>query len=375
MRILFSTDQIYLHGGIEKVMAVKANYFADVLGYDVHILTTEQKNNPPCYVLSDKINRIDIGVNYERHKSYFHPVNFLKIPFHFRQWKKTIKDIQPDVIISCNYAFDFYWLPFFFDGISKLKEFHSSRFYEEQQRNKTLFFGKIKYLINDFIESKFDKILVLNPDEKKYFRSSNVEIMPNPISIDPDLEARLLSKRVIAAGRIAPIKGFDTLIEVWEDVANLCPDWQLDIYGQGEKSYIDYLQDLIEKKHLEAKITIKGGSSQLQKELLNSSLYIMSSHSECYPMVLLESLSVGLPVVSFDCPTGPRNIVSNGRDGFLVEDQNKKALAEKTVFLLTNEAVRKDMGNYAKKNSSRFSSEEVMKSWVSLLKQCINKKS
>ncbi len=121
MKILFTTDQIYLHGGIEKVMATKANYFADVLDYEVYILTTEQNNNKPCYDLSNKIKLIDIGVNYYRSKSYFSPVNLKKIVTHFSNWNSAIKDINPDAIIVCNIAFDYYWTPFFIKKLKKLK--------------------------------------------------------------------------------------------------------------------------------------------------------------------------------------------------------------------------------------------------------------
>ena len=139
MTILFSTDQVYLHGGIEKTMAVKANYFADVLGYDVVILTTEQKGKLPQYALSSKVRLIDIGINYHRKKSYFHPANIAKIPKHFFGSRKAIAAVKPDVIISCNYAFDFYWLPFIFKKIPKLKEYHSSRFFEDRARRKSSF--------------------------------------------------------------------------------------------------------------------------------------------------------------------------------------------------------------------------------------------
>jgi hypothetical protein len=95
MKILFSTDQVYLHGGIEKVMAEKANYFADVLGYEVYILTTEQKGKAACYPLSDKIIKTDIAINYQRAKSYFHPANLVKMPGHFFRPEKRSARSSP----------------------------------------------------------------------------------------------------------------------------------------------------------------------------------------------------------------------------------------------------------------------------------------
>ena len=142
MKVMFSSDHTYLHGGIEKVMAGKANYFADILGYEVYILTTQQTNNQPCYALSNKIKLIDLDVRYKRDKSYFHPINLIKIPGHYARLKKVLKEIRPDVFIVCNFAFDFYWLPFIEKRIFKIKEFHSSRYFEHVNRLKSTTLSK-----------------------------------------------------------------------------------------------------------------------------------------------------------------------------------------------------------------------------------------
>jgi glycosyltransferase involved in cell wall biosynthesis len=365
MKVFFSTDQIYLHGGIEKVMADKANYFSDVMGYEVFILTAEQKGNPACYPLSKNIRHIDIGINYHREKSYFHPANLAKIPKHFFSSRKTIKNINPDVVISCNYAFDFYWLPFISKAIPKLKEYHSSRYFEHKARLKSGFLKRLKFHINDFIESKFTRLILLNPDEKAFYGSDNLEVIPNPIAMS-EKQARLDKKRVIAAGRIAAVKGFDTLIHAWKLVSEKMPGWQLHIFGQGEKDYIASLQKLIDNFSLQDQIQICSAVPDLQKEMLESSIYAMTSHTECYPMVLLEAASVGLPVVAFDCPTGPRHIVKEGVSGFLVNDQDQKAFAEKMISLAQDEVLLKKMGGQSKEAALQFSDAVVMQQWVSL---------
>lgn len=368
MRILFTTDQIHLHGGIEKVMSEKANWFADVCGYDVFILTTEQKKLPPCYTLSTKIILKDIGVNYHRTKSYFHPKNLLKIRQHYGAWNKIIKEINPDVLISCNYAFDFYWIPFCFKALPKIKEFHSSRFFEAQIRGAAPFYKKIKYVINDFIEQRFSKIVLLNPDECSFFSAVNLEVIPNPIS-KSNQKAPLQNKKAIAAGRIAPVKGFENAIKAWELVVKESADWELHIYGQGEATYIQSLQAMIDSLQLENRVFIKPATADLIATMLDYSIYVMSSHTECFPMVLLESLSVGLPIVSFDCPTGPRNIIANNEDGFLVENQNSVALAEKIVLLIQNDALRKEFGDNARVDALRFQPEKVMPLWGNLFNE------
>lgn len=366
MKIVFTTDQIYLHGGIEKVMAEKANYFADVLGYQVTILTTEQKGNKPCYHLSKKIVLLDINVNYVRNKSYFHPINFFKIPYHFNNWKKTLQQIKPDVIIACNYAFDFYWAPFFLKSILKLKEFHSSRSTEVGIRKTGTFFQKFNFKLNDFIESNYSQLIILNQVEANYFKSDNLTIIPNPVTINPNTIAKLQNKKAIAAGRIATVKGFEKAIIAWKTVVATNPDWVLDIYGQGEPSYILKLENLIIENQLQQNVFIKKAVPNLDEVMLDYSIYIMTSLTECFPMILLEALASGLPIVSFNCPHGPSNIVTNNEDGFVVEDQNIAQLATQVLILINHPEVRIAMGKNAKINSYNFSTAVIMKKWNNL---------
>lgn len=367
MRILFTTDQIYLHGGIEKVMAEKANWFAENSGHEVFILTTEQKGLPPCYPLSSKINVIDIGVNYLRYKSYFHYQNIIKIPKHFRRWKKTIRKINPDVLISCNYAFDFYWIPFCMKSIPKLKEYHSSRYFEHQAKSTYGLKKKWLSMFNEYIESKFTKLILLNSDEVPFYKSKNTVVISNPIQRKTEKSAVLDNKKAIAAGRIVAIKGFDVMISVWENVVKKCADWELHIYGQGEEFYIYQLNTQIKKAQLENNVFIHPATDRLDLAMLDSSLYLMTSKTECYPMVLIEALTLGLPVLTFDCPTGPRHIVKNGVTGLLTPDQDIDAMAIKVIELIQNESFRKQLGRNAYREAIWFQQEHVMKSWEELL--------
>lgn len=367
MKIVFSTDQIYLHGGIEKVMAEKANYFADVCGYEVVILTCEQKQKSPCYFLSSKIQLVDLAVNYHREISYFSLSNLFKLPVHFYRLKRVLHQLKPDVVIACNFGFDTYGIPFMYRKAKKIKEFHSSRYYEAIQRKKRSSFLKtIKYRFNDWIESQYHHLIVLNPDEISYYKSDNVVVIPNPVSI-PKETTILTSKKVIAAGRIAPVKGFDKLIQAWKFVHAVVPEWELHFYGEDYFGTQKLLESLIKEHHLEKVIYFKGSSSNMVQTFLDYSLYVMSSETECFPMVLLEALSVGLPIVSFDCPNGPRNIITNKEDGILVENQNVEELTEEILFLIENENLRMAFGAQAKANSFKFSTSVVMQQWTNLL--------
>lgn len=367
MKIVFSTDQIHLHGGIEKVLAEKANYFADVCGHDIIILTSEQKRKNPCYPLSSKIQLIDLEINYNRNKSYFSLNNLLKLPLHFYKLYQFLNQIQPDVVIVSNFGFETYFSPFLYRKAKKIKEFHSSRYFETVQRKQNnSFFKELRYRLNDWIESQYDHLIVLNQDEVSYYKSDNVVVIPNPVSI-PKETASLTNKKVIAAGRIAPVKGFDKLIKAWEKVHVVAPEWELHFYGEDYLGTQKQLETLIKKHNLETVIFFKGSTSNMVQIFTDYSLYLMSSETECFPMVLLESLSVGLPIVSFDCPNGPRNIVTDKKDGLLVKDQDVGDLTEKILFLIQNESKRVAFGVHAKANSFRFSTSVVMQCWTNLL--------
>lgn len=366
MKILFNTDQIHLHGGIEKVMATKANYFASLPSVEVSIVTTEQKGLAPCYPLDERIRLVDLGVDYDRTQSYFSGGNLRKAVRHFRSQKKLFRDLSPDVIISPNFNFDHYWLPFVKGQAKLLKERHSSRYREEEQRKTASLMSRIRFRISDWIESRYDHIIVLNADEEKYVKTGNAVVIPNPVALQ-SITAELKNKKVIAAGRISPVKNFGDLIRAWAIVHRTCPEWQLHIFGE------DYLDTKREHQHLvtslklEQSILFPGTVDRMSEKMSEYSIYAMTSETECFPMVLLEALSVGVPVVSYDCPNGPRNIVTHGNDGLISAHHDVEMLAGNLLRLMTEEKLREEMGRAAKQNVLRFGTSKVMQKWQKLL--------
>ncbi len=363
MKVVFSIDHLYLHGGAEKVLVERANYFSDILNYEVFIVTTEQKNKPSCYRLSDKITMIDLAVNYERAKSYLSFQNLKKIPFHFIAQIKLFYRIKPDVVLVFNYAFDFYWIPFIHKSSKKIKEYHSSQFGRNTRVNSLK--NKFGNWLRDFTERNYDAIVVLNPDEKKYFKVGSVFVIPNPVQPTKN-KAELVSNKVIAAGRIAPVKGFDRLIEAWSLIANKYPEWSLDIYGEDYLNTKEQLQNQIDSLGLSNTVKFKGTVNNITRKMCDYSIYAMTSHTECFPMVLLESLSVGLPIIAFDVPSGPRNIVTKDVDGFLVENNNITEFANAIEVLIKNKSIRTRMGEQAKGSSASFYVANVMLKWERL---------
>lgn len=366
MKIIFNTDQIHLHGGIEKVMATKANYFAALPEVEVYVVTTEQKNLSPRYALNSRIKLLDLGVDYDRTKSYFSIQNLKKAKLHYKKQNALFKSLKPDVIISPNFNFDHYWLPFIKGNAKLIKERHSSRYQEEEQRQSASFLKRLKYKLSDWVERQYNHIVVLNVDEAHYVKTGNAAVIPNPVELS-SLSADIHAKKVVAAGRISPVKNFGDLVKAWQLVKEEFPDWQLHIYGEDYLGTKAILEAEVMQKKMENNIHFKGSVSNMLEVMTEYSIYAMSSKTECFPMVLLEAMSVGLPMISYDCPNGPRNIIDNGEDGYLVSHNNVENLATALKHLMRNTNERARLQTNAKKNVERFTTEMVMKQWEELL--------
>ena len=362
LKILYVTNQFYLHGGIEKMLSQKINYFIEEYGYEVILCTSEHYKNEYVYPLNNKTKHIDLEINYSRTKSYFHPKNLLKVVRHFRKLKQTLKIEQPDIVISVNFTPEQYFLPFIEKHIPKIKEFHSSGV--TIKKSKSLL-GRFKGSLFDIFE-RYDSLIVLNKDEVKYYPFKNVQVIPNFIEVEKGLEIENRNKTIIAAGRIAPVKQFDHLIQAWGLIANQFPDWDVKIFGDGDDELSKKLHEQLLQNNI-PRIKLMGATTQLTLEMQKASIYAMTSITECFPMVLLEAQNAGLPIVSYNCPNGPRNIINNNEDGVLVQNQSIDDFANALSNLINEKNVRLKMGIKAKNNSLNFAPSLIMEMWNKLM--------
>lgn len=365
MKILYLTDQTYLHGGIEKVLSQKANYLADVLGDEIIIATYNQKGRNPVYAFSEKIQMFDLNINYEIGKSYYHPTNLKKIPAHRNALRTILRKLKPHVVIICSFGPDFYFLPSLEKHIPKIKEFHGSRYFYEEQKQSLK--NKLLHQVHKITERKYDQIVVLNASEVKFYNNSKISVIPNPAVVSGG-RSDISSKKIMAAGRISPVKNFGDLIKVFSRINKEFPEWEVHFFGEDYIGTQQKLEEEITEYGLQDQIKFKGVSPDLKQEMQNYSIYAMTSETECFPMVLLESLSVGLPVISYDCPTGPEHILTNEEDSFLVPYKNLDIFTEKLKLLMTDPELRKEMGTKGINNVQRFSIDKVMQQWKELFK-------
>src|SRR4051794_39217489 len=217
---------------------------------------------------------------------------------------------------------------------------------------------------------KLDVVSTLTEGDAEAYRAhlgagTRVECMPNGV---PDLGGRraaLDRKVVVAAGRMGSQKGFDRLLPVWAQIAPEHPDWELRIWGGGKG--IGKLRRQAEELGIAGSAHVMGFTNRLHEEFANSSLYVMSSRKEGFPMVLLEAMGVGLPVVSYDCPTGPRDIIREGVDGHVVPDGDGEALAAALAGLMDDAERRKAFGAAAVEGAARYDIAAIAGRWEALL--------
>lgn len=188
--------------------------------------------------------------------------------------------------------------------------------------------------------------------------------LPWPVEAPTSEPARRDNKVVVAAGRLTKEKGFRRLISAWEPIARTHPDWQLHIYGGGAEHTA--LAMLIDEAGLSEHVVLKGYTSEFRAVLSESSIYAMSSFSEGFPMVLIEAMSTGLPLVSFDCPRGPGEIIEDGRNGRLVPDGDVAGFTEALDDLISDGELRRRLGDQALEDAKKYEIDTIVAEWEAL---------
>lgn len=216
---------------------------------------------------------------------------------------------------------------------------------------------------------KVDKLVVLTKADYNYYikfiKEDKLRIIPNSLSFINNEKNLLINKNMIAVGRLTKQKGFDLLLESIKIVKEEVKDWIIEIYGEGEEE--EELLKKIKKYEIENIVKIKKPVKNIQQKYLESSIYLLSSRWEGLPMVLIEALECGLPIISFDCPTGPSEIIENDKNGFLILPQDINNFAEQIVKLVKNPDLRNKMGIESKKIAKNYSKENIRQKWEEVL--------
>ena len=373
MKIFYLYTALTTRGGADRVITSKANYLSEH-GYDIFIITDSQNNRPAAFQLSPKVHFIDLNINFGKeygHNIFIRSFVFLKLMNLFKKrLKKIIIQEKPDIIIS-TLGRDFNFVSSLTDGSIKIAEAHTTkkflRNFHLLERKNVVYKYLVKYLRikQEKGARKLDALVLLTKnDEESWKGIANTYVINNATPFYPQESSTCENKKAIIVGRYNDAKGYNYLIDAWRLVNKKHPDWIINIYGSGE--YKDSVYKEIHDKNLQDVMIMNDPTDDIMNKYLDSSIYVMSSRYEGFPMVLLEAMSCGVPCVAFDCPHGPRNIIENGEDGILVDYLNSSALAESVCFLIENDSIRKKMGKQAKINIKRFSEDAIMQQWIDL---------
>lgn len=379
MKIVYCIHSTCNSGGMERVLCNKANYLVEHLGYEVYIITTEQKGRESFFQYSPKIHFVDFAINYSDISGSFMSRIFKqnkKVNRHKMKMESFLYQIRPDIVISMYYKeIAFLWK--INDGSRKILEIHFSRKFKVQSYSNNLLLSSLYYIRSlyelRFIK-KFDKFIVLTKEDKDLWGNlSNIEVIPNACWFEQYRKSDLSQKEVISVGRLSFQKGFDRLLKAWAKVNQVCPQWRLNIWGSGEMH--DSLLYMIKELDISSSVIIHAPTLDIQEEYLKNSIFVMSSRFEGMPMAMLEALSFGLPIVSFACQCGPSDIVTNGLEGYLVKEGNIDDLADKLVDVIQNESKRKYFAENAFSRSKDFQPAIIMDKWNVLFKSLLSNNS
>lgn len=372
MKIIYCTHSTCNPGGMERVLLNKVTYLSQLPGWKVAVVTTDQNQRPPFYPFPEKVRMTDLGINYseDNGKGAWKKITgyLRKRKEHKRKLTALLLKEKPDIVVSL-YPSESSFIPDIKDGSKKVLELHYCKFFRLQYGRRGLlgWIDKLRTRQDEQIVRRFDKFVVLTNEDRGYWGNlPNIEVIPNAAMHVSDAYSDVMNKRVIAVGRLDYQKGFDRLFQAWQLVRHTgkFTDWKLDIFGQGE--WREMLQQMIDKAELQDSVRLNRPTKQIGEEYVKSDMLVMSSNYEGFPMVMIEAMACGLPVVSFDYKCGPKDIIQPGINGLLVPNGDIQALADAMMKVMEDEAYRKMLSLNARKVVDTYSEQAVMSQWIRL---------
>lgn len=359
-------------GGIEKAVSILANSLCDK--YEVEIACTYRLYEKPGFYINPKVKIIylnsELKPNKERLKETLKNKKFISFVressysakvLYYR--KKTmidyIKNCDSDVIISTRDIFN-KWLGDY--GHSSLKVGWEHNHYH----------GDMKYA-NKIIKSvkKLDYLVTVSNSLYEFY-SGHLDkckciFIPNSIDKISNITSKLNNKRLISVGRLSPEKGQLDLLKMFKKLHDKDSDYSLDIVGDGVL-YNDLKKYVIDND-LNDSVKLHGfqGSEYISKLFENSSIFLLTSFTESFGIVLIEAMNYGIPCIAFDSAEGAREVIDNCKNGYLISNRNFDDMIEKIEFLIDNKDIREKMGKCAYKSVAKYSSNVISKEWISLI--------
>ena len=371
MDILLVIFSLSFVGGAERVLTVMANYWAEK-GWKVTVATYDHGENQPFYDLSPQVKHEPLYLASESSNPFSRIINNYQ---RVKNLKKYFNKKAPDVIISFVAKRNIITL------LSTLKT--GIPVIVSERKNPALSSnGLISRCLRKWLYPKASGVVCQTKAMMEYYLPDlkhNAVVIPNPVlkdHLDGSSPEILLpdGKLLFAIGSMASKekvkqKGFDMLIPVFNDLALKHNNWNLVILGDGPER--DHLKQMVKNYNLEDRVFLPGNVKNIHSVLNQGDLFVLSSRYEGFPNALVEAMSCGLPAVSFDCPTGPGEIIRNGVDGYLVKTEDLDTMQIMLGKLMEDQVLRKSMGEKAREVLDRFNIDSVMEEWEKLINRSV----
>ena len=365
------------YGGIEKSIVALSNLLCD--RYNVEIVSSYKLYDRPVFDLDKRVSvRYLMGDLKPNRQEFMKALKSKKIITTFsegikslkilRLRKKTmiefIKQSDSDVIISTRDIFNTWLGDYANENVLKIGWEHNH--YHDDFRYARSVIRSAYYL---------DYFVLVSLSLKKFYAkelaNSNCKCfyIPNIIEKIPKQTASLSEKRLVSVGRLSPEKGYMDLLKIYSLLAVKHPDWHLDIIGDGSEK--ENLENFISEHNLDDKVTLHGFQNKdyIDKILHKSSVYIMTSYTESFGIVLLEAMSHGLPCIAFDSAEGARELINSGMNGYLIKNRSYPAMIKKIEDLMKSYETRKRIGMAGRKSIRKYTSEVVSEQWYNLIEK------
>lgn len=382
MKLLLTTHSLANPGGMERVLVNKITWLKKHTDWEILVVTTDQMGRDLFYPVPEGIRIVDLGINYSEDNGKGFAAKVLgylrRRRLHRKRLERLLMKERPD-IVDCQYPGECGFVPALKDGSRKVMELHQSKLFHYQYNRSGLMGLADRYRAwtDERLVRKFDRFVVLTEEDAAMWGDiPGMRVIPNAAlnlgtAVTRTYESGTADsiedrKRVIAVGRLDYQKGFDRLIDAWGIVQKdgRFADWRLDIFGQGE--WREMLQARIEGLGIENSVRLNSPVKDIDNEYNHSSFLVMSSHYEGFPMVMVEAMSLGLPVVTFDYKCGPRDIIDHGKNGILVKEGDIQGLADAMMSLMASPGTLAGMAAEARKVTEKYSEDKVMGMWVRL---------
>ena len=383
----------YQPGGVERITASKANYFAS-LGYEVYLITSSQAGRDFYYEVDSRVKHIDLDIRYDlsenlpRLKAYW-PMQ-KKYRLHHQRLARVLMEIQPDITIASGYHENRFVYKIK-DGSIKVIEHHNPKSWNVLMYNSVLraipnpslktrlsfslrmLWGRLMTLKYSWYDKHYDVLVLLTEEDQQGFKwHHHTEVIPNPRPLEFDSSATLDNPIVLAVGRLVPQKDMGELISIWSRLAYDYPEWQLHIVGDGYMR--DSLESQIDELGLRKQVVLQGNTTNVALYYMRASISVSTSAYEGFPLTMLETITAGLPLVTYACPCGPRDLIQDGSNGFLVEMGDKATFEARLRILMNDIELRKRMGRNARESAELYTHDRVMQKWDVLFKSLLKSK-